>query len=186
MGRVMPSRAVATVLYALAALGVLLCGSGVLTVIGSYQRNAATGDFAGASMGIWFLLLVMLPLTLVAAIPAIWLAPPDGLRRLAGGAGPASATGVEDGIPAGTMRRIMPFVLLGASVTLLGLVIGMIRFAILSTARNAGPPAVDWTNGGAFLLLVFSPLLLLVLVLGVLGAWMLRRDRRVSPGRQAP
>ena len=59
---------VGTVLYVVAAFGVLFSLLVISAIDDNYRRNAASGDFAGAGLGIALLTIAIIPSTLIALI----------------------------------------------------------------------------------------------------------------------
>jgi H+/Cl- antiporter ClcA len=165
-------------LYVLAAIGALM---GVMTwfaIRENVRRNAATGDFAGASLGMAFLLMGLLPLTLAAVLLALWLAPPGWGRRRRGDLESSRKADAATSPRPRNFRVMLVPGLVVAGAALVGVTGVLLANALRGASQNHG-------LGGPGLVLVaiqdlflFSPILLLAGVLFWIAGSMMLRDRR--------
>ncbi len=174
LGRV--RRPLAISLYVLAGLGGL-CG--VLTVVAIRQNldHNVTGDVTGAALATSFLLIAILPLTLVALSLALWLAPPWRSRRRRNDPGSVEARGERVQPPARDPHPGLAAGLLVAAAVLVAAVGTMLTSALRATHQHYGTHGVELVRLGLQDLILFAPLLLLAAVLGSIGCAMLRRGR---------
>lgn len=178
MGLESARKPVAIVLYFFASLGGLLCAMALVVAKSNIERNAATGDHTGASLLLSFMLIGILPLTLVALILALWLVPPSGKRWRR--ETPDSAHDTDATAPplASEVRPWLAAGLLVAAAALV-VVVGMMLASILRSAQlHYGQHGSDLARLALADLLMFSPILLLAGVLGGIGGTMLRRGRK--------
>ena len=176
-------RLVGTVLYVVAAFGVLFSLLVISAIDDNYRRNAASGDFAGAGLGIALLTIAIIPSTLIALILGLWLNPPNrwfarsedgtgkGAVEVAAPAGAAAPTG-------GRPRSILALMLVIIGVALLAYVVVLLAGGLQGFYK-------DYEIGGAGLvglaiqdLITFSPLVGLAIVL----FWIAAKVARPRPG----
>lgn len=159
---------VSRVLLGASVLSLAACVVLGVDVIQSYQKAVAKDDFAGFSLGMHFLVYVLVPLTLSLVAAAWFLDPPAWLMEQLGiGTSPAER-------PGSILRTtIVGFCLVAAAVIFLR-VVSFVGGNLVSAARHYG----YGTLGLAAVLLqnlVFSAPLL---TLGVLLAWAGRALKR--------
>lgn len=167
-------------LYSLAGLGGLLCVLALLAVWASIDRNAASGDLAGASLLISFILVALLPFALVALISAMWLAPPRRDRGQGGRRESAQEPAAETRAPVSKPRsRLAAGALTAAAALVLAVALGLAN-ALGAAHRHNGTHGRELVRLALLDLLVLSPVLLLAVVLSLVGGAILRR----RPGPQ--
>ena len=160
-------KTLALALYLLAALGALACVAMLFLIRDNVRRNASTGDYAGAGLGTAFLGIILLPVTLIALVLALWLSR-WGPRAVEIGAvtpaDPAAPTASASPPPASPSRHARPG--LALALALAGLLpLAAVGVLLTSALRGA---ITDYHLRGADLLrlalqdvVVFSPLLAL-------------------------
>jgi hypothetical protein len=155
----------AVLLYMFAAIGTLVSLALFAAILnGMHGANAAVGDLAGVAMTTTFLLLFPFPLTLIALLLAIWLAPPTRWFRSAGHSEqkPADAAAPLPDRP----YLVLTVVFAGAGVGVLAALVAMLRDIMRV------PP----DSGGAIALAVAcSPAVTLAVILFALAARWARR-----------
>lgn len=166
--------------YVLAALGALVCLQDFVMIQRNLRRNAATGDFTGASLGVAFLLTVFLPLTLIALVAALWLHSPGWITRPIGKGDGAPPEGLGPPPPASTAstpRLLVAWALAITAVIVLAIVVALLASALGGAQRDYG------LRGLALVALAFQDLILfspLVVLSGVLFGLAVKIARATS------
>lgn len=170
-------RLVGLLFYLVAGFGALLSVSTAIMVRDLSQRHAGMGDTTAADMALWFLLDELAPLTLLALIAAIWLAPPASWFAGSHRHG-TNATAVTPG--PGMDRRFPAALLALAAVGILAFVARQLTEAIVTGYRHYDPSAFALMALVIRDLLVMSPLLALAIALFLSARKLVRLPRKMQ------
>jgi hypothetical protein len=161
------------------------CLGALLLVRNNLHRNAATGDFTGAGLGIALIVTVLLPLTLIALLAALWVYPPRRVGSLVVYLRGASTDAAAPPVVGPVTRTILSVVLgiaAAASLTLAG---AMLASGLRGGYEYSGVRGIDLIRLAIQDLLCFSPLIALSAMLAWIAAVIVRPSRR-STGQDPP
>ena len=156
--------------YLVAGFGTVLSIVTAILVRDLHRRLAGGGDTAGADLALWFLLDELLPLTLLALIAAIWLAPPATWF-----AQPQAANEPARAVTA-RAKALAAMLTVGAIGTL-GFVARQLTDAIVAAHRHHDVRALALLAPVARDLLILSPLVALAVALFLSARKLLRPTR---------